>query len=128
MDYENFHHWTCQLNYHVPREFEFSFGFCFKEPSKYCRQHTIAMNGCKKHKNMGLFCCVMENVEENRIYKIPPWFSRSMFVYITSPIERMQRMFEFFASDITHGNITSPEEMAAFLSIVSIRLPKSMID
>ena len=119
---KNLGEWQCRLNYLTPKEqISHSFGYCFKEPSNYCRQHSVSMNGCKRYKNMGLYCCLMQYAEhtQNTTSLLPAWMSKEKFLRITSPRQRHNNIFDFFAVDIIAANIQSAEEMAAFLAIVS---------
>lgn len=121
---DRLHDWTCQLNYRTPKDFNsqhsFSFGFCFKDPSIYCRQHAVTMNGCKKYQNMGLYCCLMEHVENRMNHLTHPILTKEMFLQMTGDNARSNRMYEFLLMDTQLANITKPEEIAAFLSIVRI--------
>jgi len=123
--YNKMETWGCHLNYGASKkQLSHSFGYCFKEPSVYCRNHAVAMNGCKQYKNMGLYCCLMQDIKKAvGEYLLPSWINKEHFLYITSIENRPSRMFLFFAMDITIGEITSPEEMSAFLAIVISYLP-----
>ena len=114
--------WQCQLPYGTSRlHISSSFAHCFKDPTKYCRQHSVSMNGCKHHKNMGLYCCSMQTISYQIMqhdHSLPDWMTKEQFLEITSGNARPAQMFVFFAMDIKVGEITSAEEMSAFLSLV----------
>ena len=113
--------WQCKLPYGTNRlHISSSFAHCFKDPSKYCRQHSVSMNACKHHTNMGLYCCSMQTINYKiaRDAKLPSWMTKERFLEITSDHGRPSQMFLFFAFDIKIGKIESAEEMAVFLSLV----------
>ena len=113
--------WQCKLPYGTRRlHISSSFAHCFKDPSKYCRQHSVSMNACKHHTNMGLYCCSMQTISYKLALnaKLPSWMTKERFLEITSDHGRPSQMFLFFAFDIKVGNIESAEEMAVFLSLV----------
>ncbi|XP_057292810.1 uncharacterized protein LOC130621522 isoform X2 [Hydractinia symbiolongicarpus] len=83
------------------------------------------MNGCKQHSNMGLYCCIMENVNEKYFHsrkynrtEVHTWLTKDKFLSITSLFKRNIVMYRFLIMDIAIANIDTKEELAAFLSIV----------
>ncbi|XP_057292811.1 uncharacterized protein LOC130621523 [Hydractinia symbiolongicarpus] len=125
----NLQSWHCGLNYKTPRDYnlghKFPFGFCFKDPSQFCFNHAVTMNGCKQYNNMGLYCCIMENVNEKYFHsrkynrtEVHTWLTKDKFLSITSLFKRNIVMYKFLIMDIAIANIDTKEELAAFLSIV----------